>query len=156
MLSYQGEDGTKREEKWLARFGGLAALAVAWVPTACPATHEATYSCLAKFACNSASQGWHIGAAAGVFVVLVRLCWIFKERAKAKKGTGKWDSNAALRMHFYRSCIALSTAGVGIIVINALEWIQWDTALFWGEVMVLAAFSIAWLTASKLILKEPR
>ncbi|HEX2879737.1 MAG TPA: DUF998 domain-containing protein [Polyangiaceae bacterium] len=154
MLPYQGKDATEKEEFWLAKVGGLAALVVAFVPTACPPTGEPSYTCLVDVACSTANESVHIGAAIVVFGILVRLCWIFHNRALAKKN--EEGPMAAIRAYVYRGCIAANLLGFIIIALTKTDVNLGATAMFRGEAILLGAFSIAWLTASQLILVDPK
>jgi hypothetical protein len=153
MLPYQGKDATEKEEFWLAKVGGLAAIVVAFVPTACPPTGEPSYTCLVDVACSSAQEGVHIGAAIVVFGILVRLCWIFHNRALEKKALE--GTMAAIRAYVYRACIGANVLGFAIIALAKTVDLG-KTAVFLGETLLLGAFSVAWLTASQLILVDPK
>jgi hypothetical protein len=154
MLPYQGKDATEKEEFWLAKIGGLAAIVVAFVPTACPTAGGASYACLVDVACSSAQESIHIGAAIVVFGVLVRLCWIFNKRALQKKS--EEGTMAVVRAYVYRGCIVANVLGFVIIALDKAGVDLGDTAMFRGETLLLCAFSIAWLTASQLLLVDPK
>lgn len=154
MIPYQGKDGSSKQEFWLAKVGGVAAIVVAFLPTDCPEKGDYVYSCLVNVACNSANQTVHLTAAVFVFGSLSWLCVIFRKRAldKFDKTGSKF---AKYRARIYELCIAGIVVGAVISgLYNAGIEVLGQSSFFWGEAIMLFAFSFAWLTASKIILPD--
>lgn len=152
MIPYQGKRGSNMTEFILAKVGGIGALVVAFVPTKCPSHDQPQFDCLLKEACSRANEPLHIGAAILVFGSLFLLCRIFKKRAYDKYHEDKFKT-AKIRSHIYMACMAAILFGAGLIALYMFDLkIFGPMMFFWGEAIMLFAFSIAWLTASKLII----
>lgn len=152
MIPYQGKKGSSITEFILAKIGGVGALVVAFVPTKCPTCGEPQFECLLKEACSRANESLHIGAAIAVFGSLFFLCRIFKKRAFDKYHEDNFKT-AKIRANIYTACMAAILIGAALIALYMLEVkIFGSMMFFWGEAIMLFAFSIAWLTASKLII----
>jgi hypothetical protein len=63
---------------------------------------------------------------------------------------------AVVRAYVYRGCIVANVLGFVIIALDKAGVDLGDTAMFRGETLLLCAFSIAWLTASQLLLVDPK
>jgi heme A synthase len=152
MIPYQGKSGSDKTEYWASKIGGVAAIVVAFVPTACPGTNVPTFSCLVETACDNANETVHISAAIVVFASLFWLCLIFRKRAFDKFKANNYMT-ARVRAHIYELCMAGILLGALLVgLYKAGIKSLGDTALFWGEAIMLFSFSIAWLTASKIII----
>lgn len=152
MIPYQGKSGNNKSEFILAKIGGVGALFVAFVPTKCPPEDAHQFQCLLTEACDRANETLHIGAAILVFGSLFFLCRIFKKRAYDKYHKDNFKT-AKIRANIYTVCMATILIGAGMIVLFMLDLkIFGPMMFFWGEAIMLFAFSIAWLTASKLII----
>ena len=150
MFPYRGKRGDHSGEFWASKIAAVAALLVALVPTDCPQDDEPGYACLVDAACDAGNPGLHFGAAVVVFVCLGALCVIFRARAK-KKDTPASRARASI----YAACIGVILAGAALIVVDKTVG-AFDTAVFWGEAVMLAAFACAWLTASQLLYLRPK
>lgn len=147
MIPYQGEKGENTSEYWAAKVGGFSASVVALVPTACPTDSEEAYKCFLNFECSRANETVHLTFAAIVFISLFVLCVVFRNRAK-KKHTG----NSQKRAHIYLACMIGIVVGFILIALYKFNIkLLGDTTFFWAEAIMLFSFSLAWLTASKLI-----
>lgn len=151
MIPYQGKNGESKTEYWASKIGGVAALLVAFVPTSCPGINEPTYTCLIETACENSNTPLHIGAACVVFSSLFWLCFIFRKRAYEKYREQEYVT-ALIRAHIYEICMVGILVGALLIGLFKVGNLFGDTAIFWGEAIMLFSFSIAWLTASKIII----
>lgn len=100
----------------------------------------------------------HILAAVVVFASLILLCIIFRKRALEKfEADNTKYKTARVRARIYEICIVVMILGVLLNVLYALEIrLLGDTTFFWGEAIMLFSFSIAWLTASKIIIPDEK
>lgn len=151
MIPYQGKNGESKTEYWASKTGGVAALLVAFVPTSCPGNNESTYKCLITTACENANILLHFAAAFVVFASLFWLCFIFRKRAYEKYRDQKFMT-ALVRAHIYEICMVVMLVGALLIGLSYLGYSYEETGIFWGEAIMLFSFSIAWLTASKIII----
>jgi hypothetical protein len=151
MLPYQGERGDDWIEFWAAKLGGGACILVALVPTGCPGPEDPTFACLVEAACGAADELVHLGSAVVVFACLFVLCARFRERALTKNA--KEETRARRwRARMYAMCMGGIVVGALIVVAQKLGIdVLGGATLFWAEALMLAAFSIAWLTASQLV-----
>ena len=156
MITYQGKRGSDKSEYWASKIGGVAAILVAFVPTACPGENDPDFICLVETACDNANEAVHLGAAIVVFVSLFWLCLIFRKRAFAKFLVENYLT-ARVRAHIYELCMVGIILGALLIVLYKWEILSLgDTTFFWGEAIMLFSFSIAWLTASKIIIWDEK
>ena len=152
MIPYQGKSGSAKTEYWASKIGGVAAIVVAFVPTACPGMNDPAFTCLVETACDNANETVHIIAAIVVFASLFWLCLIFRKRAFDKYRANNYMT-ARVRGHIYEICIAGIVLGFLLIgLYKGGVKLLGDTTFFWGEAIMLFSFSIAWLTASKIII----
>jgi len=152
MIPYQGKSGSAKTEYWASKIGGIAAIVVAFVPTACPGINDPTFKCLVETACDNANETVHISAAIMVFASLFWLCLIFRKRAFEKFRVNNYMT-ARIRAHIYELCMAGIILGAILIgLYKGGSKLLGDTTFFWGEAIMLFSFSIAWLTASKIII----
>lgn len=152
MIPYQGHSGRDKTEYWASKIGGVAAVVVAFVPTACPGINDPTFTCLVETACDNANGAVHIGATIVVFASLFWLCLIFRKRAFDKFRVKNYMT-ARVRAHIYELCMAGIFLGALLIgLYKGGGKLLGDTTVFWGEAIMLFSFSIAWLTASKIII----
>ena len=87
-----------------------------------------------------------------VFAILFWLCLIFRKRA-LEKYRGKYYITARVRAHIYELCMTGIFFGALLIGLCGVDGnLFGDTTFFWGEAIMLFSFSIAWLTASKIII----
>ena len=143
---------TLSRDVFVACLAGVGALFVAFVPTKCPPEDAPQFQCLLTEACDRANETLHIGAAILVFGSLFFLCRIFKKRAYDKYHKDNFKT-AKIRANIYTVCMATILIGAGMIVLFMLDLKVFGPMMFfWGEAIMLFAFSIAWLTASKLII----
>ncbi len=154
MIPYQGKSGSAKTEYWASKIGGVAAIVVAFVPTACPGMNDPTFTCLVETACDNANETVHISAAIVVFVSLFWLCLIFRKRAFDKYRVKNYIT-ARARAHIYEICMAGIILGALLIgLYKGGGKLLGDTTFFWGEAIMLFSFSMAWLTASKIIISD--
>jgi hypothetical protein len=151
MLPYQGERGDDWVEFLAAKLGGVACILVALVPTRCPGPKDPTFACLIPAACRAAVEPVHLAAAVIVFSCLFVLCSRFRKRALAKNRTEPTKARR-WRARMYAMCMGGIVVGALIVVAQKLGIdVLGGATLFWAEALMLAAFSIAWLTASQLV-----
>ena len=156
MIPYQGKSGEAKSEFWLSKVGGVAAIVVAFVPTACPGVGDPTFACLMDSACSRANETVHLGAAIGVFGSLLWLCLVFRKRALEKFKKENYRT-AWVRSHIYEACIAGIVIGAVLVGLYKMDIkLLGETSFFWGEAIMLFSFSIAWLTASKIIIPDEK
>ena len=152
MIPYQGKKCDSKTEFWAPKIGGVAAVIVAFVPTMCPEDGVEPFSCLINTRCNGANETVHILAAAVVFAALLALCIVFRGSALEKYRKNKLKT-ARLRARIYEGCIAGIIFGIFLIALYKFDIkLLGDTTFFWGEAVMLFSFSIAWLTASKIVI----
>lgn len=155
MIPYQGRDGSNRWEFWLAKFGGVSAILVGLIPMDCypeiGGGWKQPFECFVAYACDEGTNGKvHLWASIGVFVSLFILCLIFRRNALGKKTlTGN------IRAKIYVVCMAGIASGAVLAGFYRLGFeLLGVRTVFWAESIMLFAFSIAWLTASKMIIRE--
>lgn len=152
MIPYQGRSGEDAVEFWLSKVGGVSAIVVAFVPTSCSKIGEPTISCLVDVACSNANRPFHLLASGTVFACLFGLCLIFRRRAFDKYHRDHYLT-ARVRAHIYEICmlgIVVGAVLIGLEVVGVK--LVGNTTVFWGEAIMLFSFSIAWLTASKILI----
>ncbi len=148
MLPYQGAKGEDRLEFWTAKVCGVCSIIVALFPASCPLLGERTFSCFRDDVCDFTNQPVHFGAATLLFLGLLILCWIFRKRAKNKTDKSK----AKLRARIYELCMAGIIAGFALLGLDyAGIHLLGPSTFLWAEALMLASFSLAWLTASQLV-----
>ena len=107
-------------------------------------------------ACGKANETVHLGAAVLVFGSLLWLCLIFRKRALEKFEKTQFTT-AWIRSHIYEGCIGGIVIGALLVGLYKIDVkVLGETSFFWGEALMLFAFSIAWLTASKIIIPDAK
>lgn len=135
LLAYNGKKWP--EEMILARIACVAAALVALFPCECGKGIE-----IIPYV--------HFGAAAVMFIVLARFCWIFHERALDKVyREAKW------RAKIYLACLIVIALAVVVLLYDGLTGQSLSAKvprlIFYGEAAGLVAFGISWLTASRVL-----
>ena len=133
LLAYNGKS---RREMVLSKLAALAAIGVAMFPCKCEIYEEI----IPKV---------HGISAAVMFIVLAFFCYTFYRRAKEKS---YWQ--AQMRARIYAFCGISIASSILILAIDNLFGgfisSRIEQLTFLGESIGLAAFGIAWLTASRL------
>jgi hypothetical protein len=126
-------NGASAHEKIASKVGGVSAVGIALVPTACTA---------------EAGSPWHFIFAAIMFSILAWFCWSFYQRTKTKPH----QIEAARRRIVYGCC------GIGIVVSmlliaakGAFHWWANTNATFIFEAAGLGLFGVSWLIASHFL-----
>lgn len=130
-------NGFSRKEMWVAKVTALAAIGVAWFPTACPTQGEII-------------PGAHVVSAVVMFLMLATMCRIFYVRARRRHLPG-----ASRRAMLYAAC--------GIAIVASMLMVVADHFLggplksvvprleFYCEQVALVAFGVAWLASSHVV-----
>lgn len=126
-------NGASKHEKIASKVGGMSAVGIALVPTACT---------------TDPGSPWHFVFASIMFSILAWFCWSFYQRTKIKPH----QTEAARRRVIYGCC------GIGIVISMLLiaakgifGWWQNTNATFLFEAVGLALFGISWLIASHFL-----
>lgn len=133
LIAYNGES---KKEMILSKVAAIAALGIALFPCDCGRG-------------DSMNSILHYSSAGVMFISLAAFCFLFKYRAFDKKETFK---KAARRVVVYNFCglsiifCIVSLAGVAVF----FEQNSGSKLVFYFEAIALMAFSISWLTASKV------
>lgn len=146
LAAYEGYDN--KFQKWDRRFARIAAVAavlVAFFPTAAPQVEEIT-----RLAWWGPWIGRiHFGAAVVLFVIFAVFClWLFrateKSAAKPERDKEKMpdpDPAKKWRNHFYALC--------GAVIFGCIIWAGYNGAngkpIFWQEAIALTFFALSWL-----------
>jgi hypothetical protein len=134
LVAYNGVDS---KEFILAKVAAMAAMGVAMFPCRCE-DHEEILPYV------------HIVSAAVMFLVLAGFCWVFYNRARAKR-----RRQADWRSYAYATCGLVILAAVGILVFDGVTKGSISSSVerltFYGERASLIAFGISWLVASRVL-----
>ena len=155
MIPYQGRTGNNKWEFWVPKFGGICAIMVGYMPMDCISNGNggwiAPFDCFISSACGPTTNGMvHLMASIGVFLSLFILCIIFRHNAK-----GKHTFTGSLRACIYEACMFGILVGAVLAGAERLGFPAFgERTIFWAETVMLVSFSIAWLTASKIIIRE--
>ncbi|MFV1872610.1 MAG: DUF998 domain-containing protein [Oleiphilus sp.] len=154
MIPYQGKNGQEPIEFWVPKIGGISAMLVGLVPMDCKLDELGNiiqpFDCFIDVACNSTNGSIHLAASILVFVALFILCIIFRKHALEKN-----TPTSRLRAHIYVGC--MGGIILGVIISARIPWLMsllGERYVYWAETIMLISFSIAWLTASKMIIRE--
>jgi hypothetical protein len=130
-------NGNSRREMLLTKATAVAAIGVAWFPTACGAQGEIL-------------PGAHVAFSIIMFATLALLCRVFYLRARARGLPGA-DRRAVL----YAVCGILIPVSMGVVVVDALLGRPIATPFprleFYCEQVALVAFGAAWLAGSHVL-----
>ena len=130
LFAYNGHSKT---ESILSKLAGLCSIGVAVFPTS-------IQSCSANF--------YHLGSAVGLFLILTYFVYIpFRSKIKDETGKKKLRSDVYLG-----SAILMALGMIGtVIAIFTLDCQTiWSLRLvFWGELIALLGFGIAWIVSGK-------
>ncbi|MEO0344984.1 MAG: hypothetical protein AAF229_01895 [Pseudomonadota bacterium] len=148
LFAYNGRGGGYDQEFWLAKAGGLFALAIALFPTSGDngeAPPNWTISATAVF--NIEPHHVHIAAAVLLFLVLPKMLWIFSRRA--------WEKRRPGRGRLYKAFAIAMAVGlvVGAIYMffkirgQVLPVFSNSSFVYWLELYMLSLFGTAWLIA---------
>ena len=146
LFAYEGYDNKfLKWERLFAKIAAVAAVLVAFFPTAAPKVEGITP--LAWW------DPWvgriHFGAAVVLFVIFAVFClWLFRatERSAAKPERDKDkipapDSDKKWRNRFYALC--------GVVIFGCIIWAGYNGAdgepIFWQEAIALTFFALSWL-----------
>lgn len=146
---------TDTRDFWYSLVAGVAALGVAYVPTARPGLSPGAPSCgvePAPSGCVAVQQALgetlaatiHFTAAAVFVLSLARLCFVFARREQVharQPGTAR----------FLRACGWMILGAVGWILLGRVVdlTVAGLTALYVGEVVAVWAFGAAWIVKSR-------
>ena len=92
----------------------------------------------------------HTASAISMFIILAIFCWLFYLRAR-----GKDSKEAKARGLIYRACAVVMLAAMAVQLIDFQEWADFSgithRLTYYVEATGLAAFGVAWLTASRML-----
>lgn len=135
LFAYRGYRNTERNrynwaDKGAARVAAIAALLVAFFPTAAPAG----VSALAWW------KPWigvlhHIGAFALFAMFAIFALWLFRLNEDGKVEAKTWQDGA------YLACGAVIVAGIAVALYLGLT----GRSIFWPEAAAVIAFAVSWL-----------
>lgn len=150
LLTYMAGQ-TRTWDFWLSSVAGVAALGVAFFPTARP--HQGPDAPLCGSlpqprGCTQLQQAWgetavatvHYASAAVFILSLAAICFVFAHRERRHSGP-------TMRVAFHRGCgttilVAVAWILLGLVVEVHIAGL---TALYVGEVVSLYAFAASWL-----------
>jgi hypothetical protein len=125
--------GFDERDKWCNRISGLAALGVICFPCDSP-----------KYIWHMPFPAVHITSAIVFFTTCTYMCWFAFTNLRSAKG---WTRTKDFRNIIYRFC------GFAIIIGMVLT-ATGVVSLYYGEVLMLESFGLAYLIQGKVILKD--
>lgn len=133
LIAYNGKT---QIQAIMSKLAAIAAIITAVFPTS-------------KVSCaDSVCSRVHYGAAAILFVILIYFCLVFYLSAKKKS-----DRKKTRRMNIYLFCgIVMLVSVAGMFAASIFMKCSHMDALcitYWGEVVALEAFGVAWLVAGR-------
>jgi succinate dehydrogenase/fumarate reductase cytochrome b subunit len=139
LFAYRGYgNAAGQADRWAAKLASLAALGVAFFPTAAPAG-------LAALPWWTPATGIiHHVSAIVLFAIFALFClWLFRI---TPEGGSKMDGKGA-RNHLYLAC--------GIVIVGCILYAGWagsqGRSIFWPESIALGAFALSWLAKGRAL-----
>ena len=139
LFAYRGySNAAGQADRWAAKLASLAALGVAFFPTAAPAG-------LAALPWWTPATGIiHHVSAIVLFAVFALFClWLFRI---TPDGASKTDGKGR-RNNLYLAC--------GIVIVGCILYAGWaglqDRSIFWSESIALVAFALSWLAKGRAL-----
>ena len=131
-------NGHSTREAIASKLAAIAAILVAVFPTACDNCDTGLQSIV------------HYISAASLFIILAYFCFgPFRKNTKGQKG----KKGRRSKIYFICGCImviCIICAGLGKIVLPE-ETLKGLRLTYWAELIALAAFGVAWITAGKYL-----
>lgn len=150
LFAYEGyKNRYQKHDRLWARIAALAALLVAFFPTAAPKVEG-----IAALAWWTHWAGYvHLLGAFLLFSAFAVFClWLFRatEKSAAEPGRDRAaipdpDLDKRLRNHFYALC--------GLVIVGCVLWAGYSIAneqpIFWQEAIALTFFALSWLVKGR-------